>query len=176
MKTSVSMSIFRKRPISIVSHAGGQPVAVKKGSDVVFYCVPRETYARLIEAAEELSVRLRARQRAKGTWDYQAFESVAPDFMERYSGGSGRSVLFHPGAAEEWSRLGAVDREELVRVLAQNLERCEDHAPGDSSSPVMRTVSTPQPVLHIVFDDQPDGVVVWAISSGRLDLPHSQSD
>ncbi len=61
--TSAGISELKKNPMAVVEHAGGAPVAILNRNRPVFYAVPAEAWAAMLNKLEDLELAALVRER-----------------------------------------------------------------------------------------------------------------
>jgi len=62
-QATASVSQLKKNPMETVAAGDGAPVAILKDNEPVFYCIPADAYAALMERMEDLELNALANQR-----------------------------------------------------------------------------------------------------------------
>ena len=63
---SASISELKKNPMAIVSGGEGFPVAILNHNQPAFYCVPAETWEKIIDRLEDIELATIANERMSG--------------------------------------------------------------------------------------------------------------
>jgi len=72
---AASITELKSNPMKVVSSAAGEPIAVLNRNEPAFYCIPAETYERLLDRLDDLELIAIAKER-------QNEPSIAVDINE----------------------------------------------------------------------------------------------
>ncbi len=159
MMSAVSIRDFRKLSVFSINKTLANPLAVTDEGQVQFYCVANDQYAKLLEAAQMLTLEDHAtRRRARvGNVRFEVSEDAPLDAPVPAPGS--KPVLFHTHASQEWRLLPVETQRQAMQLLTDAALSANVRL-----SKLFACLALPDSSVLLAYERRPEAILVWAIS------------
>lgn len=159
MMSAVSIRDFRKLSVFSINKTLANPLAVSDGGQVQFYCVANDQYAKLLEAAQMLTLEDHATRRRTRVGNVRFEVSEDAPLDAPVSAPGSKPVLFHTHASEEWRLLPVETQRQAIQLLTGDALSADRKL-----SEPFAYLALPDSSVFLAYERRPEAILVWSIS------------